>query len=413
MNAPASPNAHDDPPALELHATPRPRLASLLGACGTAVAILAALFLLGFIPLRRRHAELLAESERAKTSLPIVNVVQANRSTKTTEMTLPGTVRAFQQTEVNARTNGYVKRSLVDLGDEVKAGQLLAEIEVPELDQELGQARATLKQLEARVAVAQANVELTDSTLKRYEAVAPVGGITLQELAERRAGTAVARCNVEAAKADLAAGEANVRRLTELKSFADVAAPFTGTITARWVEVGTLVTAGAGRGQALYRIAQSNPARVFVNVPQALAPAVTIGSKARVLARELPDGELEGTVTRTSRAIDDASRTLLAEIDVPNAKGLLLAGAYTRVKFSVSHGNPVLLIPESALVVNANGTQVATVVGDKIQLKPVRVETDFGSTVGLASGLEPDDLVVTNPSEKTAHGTTVTVRRAK
>ncbi|MEZ0229792.1 MAG: efflux RND transporter periplasmic adaptor subunit, partial [Planctomycetota bacterium] len=200
-------STHDEAQDLELSTVRRPTAASVLGALAMGAAILAALFLLGFIPLRRRHAELLAEVERTKASLPIVNVALPGSTTRTTDLTLPGTVRAFQQTDVCARTNGYLKRWLVDIGDEVNAGQRLAEIEVPELDQELGQARASLQQLQARVAVARANVDLADSTLKRYEVVAPVGAITQQELAERRAATAVARANVDAALADQAVGE--------------------------------------------------------------------------------------------------------------------------------------------------------------------------------------------------------------
>ncbi|HZU96831.1 MAG TPA: efflux RND transporter periplasmic adaptor subunit, partial [Planctomycetota bacterium] len=344
----------------------KPRWAWIMLAFTGGVILLAGLFLAGFLPKSRRTSELGVDVERLKNELVQVEVAHPKRAPARSQLLLPGTVRAALETTINARVNGYLKRWLVDIGDDVANGQVLAEIEVPELDQELDQARAAQNQAIARKNLADANVDLADSTLKRYQAAAPAGGITQQELAEKAAALEVAKCNVAAAKADIAASEANVRRLEQLRSFAQVQAPFAGTITARTVDVGSLIGAGNGRNQALFNIVQANPARVFVSVPQAFAASVTSDAPASVLLTDRHEVRLEGRITRTSRSIDDATRTLLAEVDVPNEKHLLLSGMYVQVQLGVGQDPGTLLVPESAVLTTADGTQVIVVQDERV-----------------------------------------------
>jgi RND family efflux transporter MFP subunit len=383
----------------------------VLGAATIAAIGLAALFALGIVPLKRRQRDLVADAEPSATrDMVLVSVVNPRRSASTEDLTLPGTVRPFQETAIYARTSGYLRRWLVDIGDRVQSGQLLAEIDTPELDQQIDQAKASLSQVRARLALAQANVGLAQSTLKRYEAAAPGGGITPQELDEKRASCEVARATVAAAQADVEAGEANVRRLVQLKDFASVTAPFAGTVTGRWVDVGTLVTAGNAKGQELFHLVQTNPARVYVSVPQASAPSIRDGSEAQVLAREHLGHAFVGKVARTTKAIDDASKTLLALVEVPNEDGLLLPGMYTQVKFHLPLERATFLVPQSALVVTADGTQVATVgEGDRVHYRRIVVDCDYGTEVGLSDGVAETDRVVTNPGERLVEGLVVRV----
>ena len=385
----------------------KPRWAWIMLALTGGLILLAGLFLAGFLPKSRRTSELGVDVERLKNELIQVEVAHPKRAPERTQLLLPGTVRAALETTINARVNGYLKRWLVDIGDDVANGQVLAEIEVPELDQELDQARAAQNQAIARKNLADANVDLADSTLKRYQAAAPAGGITEQELAEKAAGLEVAKCNVAAAKADIAASEANVRRLEQLRSFAQVQAPFAGTITARTVDVGSLIGAGNGRNQALFNIVQANPARVFVSVPQAFAASVTSDAPASVLLTDRHEVRLEGRITRTSRSIDDATRTLLAEVDVPNEKHLLLSGMYVQVQLGVSQDPGTLLVPESSVLTTADGTQVIVVQDERVHFQKVKLEGDYGREVGITSGLKEEDVIVTNPGERLVEGVKV------
>lgn len=409
----AHPSAHDAEAhdAGETSIAFRPARTSTVIAIASGVAIvLGALFTLGVIPLRRKQHELLAQTEPSARPQVVVSVTHPRRSAPTTELTLPGTVRPFQDTAIYARTNGYLKKWHVDIGDRVGAGQLLAEIEVPELDQQIDQARASLNQVKARLALAQANVALAESTLKRYENAAPAGGITAQELDEKRASLEVSRATVAASRADVEAADANVRRLVQLKDFAAVAAPFSGTITARMVELGTLITAGNAKGQELFHLAQTNPARVFVSVPQVSAPSIREGTTAEVFVREHPNHRFLGEVARTTRSIDDMSRTLLADVEIPNEDALLLPGMYTQVKFQIEQPRTCFFVPQGALVVTADGTQVITVgEGEKLHYQDVTVDTDYGTEVALASGVTEKDRVVTNPGEKLVEGLVVRV----
>jgi RND family efflux transporter MFP subunit len=376
-----------------------------------AVIVLGAAFAVGFIPRKQRLEATAADAQAIEHEAVVVSVAKPRATGATADLSLPGTVRALQDTWINARASGYLKRWLVDIGDKVQAGQLLAEVEVPEVDQELLQMRAALLQLGARLELAKANVGLADSTLKRYATAAPAGGITPQELDEKRAGVEVQRATVSAAQADVAAGEANVRRLEQLHAFAQVTAPFAGTITARAVEVGTLIQAGNGQGQALFHIVQTNPVRVYVSVPQVDAPGITVGAAATLTIREYPQGKFEGKVARTAASIDDATRTLLVEVDVPNDDGALLTGMYTQVKFHMPQRRATYLIPQSALVVSGDGTQVIVIRDGKAHFQDVTIGTDFGSELAILSGVTDADEVATNPGEKLVEGVAVEISK--
>ncbi len=360
-------------------APPCPRFFLLVFLLLLAIGAGAGLFLYGWVPKARQEAVLVTEAQRIKTALPRVSVVHPRQSPAVRVLQLPGDVQALEETTVYPRTSGYLKRWLVDIGDEVKSGQLLAEIDIPEIKDELNQAIATLGQLNAKLLTAEANKNLAETTLRRYEALAATNAISKQELDERRAAAATAASTVTAAKADVVGGEAAVQRLTTLQSFSLVYAPFRGTITARSIDVGQLVTSGNGASQALFHIAKTNPVRVFVNVPQAYGFGVKAHMRAELQVRELPGRQFIGSVTRTAGSIDPSTRTLLTEIQVPNDDHALLIGSYVQVKMDVTREKPPLLVPAAALVIDAQGTRVATVdAGDRVHFHAVEVAGDFG-----------------------------------
>lgn len=390
-----------------IHAPPTPRTrfvwVTLFMMVG--IGVFAALFLTGYVPLAKREAALQVDSDKVAAQMPRVGVVKPHRAPATSDLILPGTVQAFQETSIYARATGTLTKWLVDIGDEVKQGQLLAEIDIPEIDQQMHQSEASLAQTKARLNSAQAQTALAESTLKRYEGVTRPGGISEQDLAEKKAAASAGRSAVKVAEADIMAAEANFKRLSELKSFSRIVAPFAGTVTARNTEAGTEVMAGSSKGEGLFKIAQTDPERVFVHVPQMYAPAVKPGQEALLLIREYPNRKFVGRVARTAKEIDPATRTLLTEIEVPNKDGALLTGMYTQVKLAVARENPPLLVPEPALLVSAAGTQIAVIRGDnKIHFQDVELDVDYGNEIGVASGLTADDWVVANPGQRITEG---------
>lgn len=371
--------------------------------------VLAALFMTGYLPRLEREKMLQAHAEEAAKSLPRVRVMHPVQSPANTVALLPGDVQAMGETTIYPRTSGYLREWLVDIGDEVKEGQLLAIIDTPEVDQQLREAEATLGQYRAKLLTAEATRDLAVTNLQRYVSL-PKGVVTKQELDERQAMVDTAESTVKAAEADVAAGAAKVQQITELQAFSRVYAPFAGTITARTVDIGQLLTTGNGAAQSLFRLAKTDPVRVFVNVPQIYAPGVAIGQTAELVIRELPNRKFVGEIKRTARAIDPTTRTLLTEIHVPNPDHALLTGSYVNVKLDVTRTNPPLLIPATALVFNSDGTKVA-VVGeeDKIILKSVTVDGDYGRDIGISSGLSATDIAVINPGDRLDNGMKVAV----
>lgn len=319
-------------------------------------------------------------------------------------MSLPGTVQALHESIVYARSAGYVRRWYVDIGQRVREGQVLADIESPELDQEVQQARATLKQ-------ANAGLELAKNDLDRWRSLERDSAVSQQELDQKIAA-------YDAGQATVNAQRANLDRLTSLQAYERITAPFAGTVTQRNLDVGTLVAPGAGgtsggtpagsNGQGLFRIAQTDTMRVYINVPQSLAPAMRPGLAAKITLQERRDHPFVGTIVRTANAIDPATRTLLVEVQVPNPDRTLLSGSYGQV--SIDPGNTLLpvTVPANALDVDANGTRVATLdANNVVHYHTVEIGRDYGASVEILSGIEDGATIVLNPSDDIRDGRTV------
>jgi RND family efflux transporter MFP subunit len=378
---------------------------------GAIVALLAGVFVAGIVPRLARKEQLRAEAKQAGEERPLVRIVKPHRAGDRGELALPGSVEAVQDVPINARASGYLRKRLVDIGDAVQANQLLAEIDTPELDHEIAQAEASLNQLHAALDQTKATEVLARATTARYDKLAASSLASVQEAEEKRAGALVAVANIAAAEAAIKSGEANLARLRDLKSFARVTAPFAGTITERNTEIGALIN--AGQGQPLYRLARTNPVRVRVRVPQADAPSVIVGREARLEVRGMPGRPFKGKVERTARSVEVATRTMLAEVDIANPDGALMPGMYGQVFLPASKDNGSLLVPSVALLVSAQGTQVLTIDGgDRVHVHKVHVEADYGTEIAISEGLEADERVITNPSERLVEGVQVMVTKS-
>ncbi|TAM56663.1 MAG: efflux RND transporter periplasmic adaptor subunit [Acidobacteria bacterium] len=360
----------------------------------TAVVILV-LLVIGFVPRWRERAALTREA--SELALPTVAVVSPAPAKAPPGLLLPAEVQPWIDTPVYARATGYVRRWLVDLGAHVKAGQLLAEIETPELDQELERTRHELAEAEASLGIAKI-------TAARYTDLLKTASVNEQETAEKQADYALKAAVAEAARA-------NLRRLEELRGFARVTAPFDGIVTARDVDVGDLITAGSAK--QLFRLAQTDRLRVYARVPQTGAVAVAAGQQAELLLPERPNRVFPATVARTAGAISPDSRTLLVELEVDNGRGEILAGSFAQVRLMKAKGVPPLTLPGNALLFRAEGPQVG-IVGpdDMVELRSVKLGRDFGTTVEILSGVGPNDRVVLNPSDGLNSGTRVRVAAA-
>ncbi|GAC1664553.1 MAG: efflux RND transporter periplasmic adaptor subunit [Steroidobacteraceae bacterium] len=310
-------------------------------------------------------------------------------------LTLPGTLLGVIESTVYARSNGYVLRWVKDIGSPVKKGELLAEIAAPEIDQELFQA------ISAR-AQAAAGASLAKSTADRWQALRQKDAVTQQDLEERQSA-------YNQAAANLAAADANVGRLQKLRGFNRVVAPFDGFITRRNVDVGDLVNAGnGGTGQALFAVAQVDPLRLYVYVPQMYAHQIKVGGPVTVNLAERVGQQFRGTIARTARAIDTATRTMQVEIAVPNPTGALIAGSYVEVELPIVSDSPALVVPTNVLLFRPEGTRVALVdATGRVHLASVKLGTDFGSSVEVLSGLDPNDRIVQNPADSLADGDVV------
>lgn len=308
-------------------------------------------------------------------------------------LSLPGTLQGFVQAPIAARASGYVRRWTRDIGSRVERGELLAEIETPELDQQLSQGSAARAQ-------AASSLGLATSTRERWEALRQKDAVSQQELDERRS-------NESQANANLAAADANVDRLRQLAGFKRVTAPFSGVIIRRNIDVGDLIDAGGAR--PLFVLAQTDMLRIYVNVPQAYAHLVKPGQAVAVTQAELRGRSFQGEVARTSGAIDTATRTMQVEVTLPNKEGLLMPGAFVQVSLPLAAGDS-LTIPTNALMIRGEGMRVATVdANGVVKLKPVRIGRNFGESVELLDGAAPKDQLVLNPSDSLADGDKVTV----
>ena len=375
-----------------------------------ATLVVATLVFAGYWPRHAAQKKLLLEASQAQRSLPKVKVVAAVAENGERSLTLPGSLQAMRQALVNPRATGYVARWRVDIGDQVHAGDVLADLDTPELDQQLDQARAALKQKEAALDQAIANRDYTRVTGTREDALLAQGLVTTQDDDQARAQLQIGEANVHAAQADVAAAQANLRELAQLVSFGHVVAPFDGRITQRNIDVGSLVTAGVGTtsasgGQPMFRIEATDPIRVFVQVPQTFALSVKQDESASVAIRQLPGRSFEGRVARTAGSLDPASRTLNTEIDVPNPKGELLGGMFAEVTINVAASHAVVRVPSSAVITDARGVHVATVdAGGCVRLVPVQRGRDNGRELELVDGLRGGERILVNPGGDVSDG---------
>jgi len=388
-----------------------------------AVVMLSALLALGYWPRAMRARQLAAADQANQRSLPAVTVAPVKEAPAEVEVSLPGNVQAETETPVFARADGYIKRRVADIGDRVKAGQLLAEIDSPELDQQIREAQAAVKrsqsafrQAEAALGQARANLGLAEVTARRWQTLVNKGVLSKQDGDEKRAileartaDAAAAEANVQTARETISANEAALQRLVELQAFRQVRAPFAGVITARNVDVGALVSAGSSTSiREMFRLAQTQTLRVFVNVPQSETPAVRPGLACTLEVEEHHGRRFPGKVTRTANALDPASRTLLTEVQTPNPDGTLLPGMYATVHFRVHRQNPPLLIPSAAFR-NTAGGPVAAVLGEGavIRFVPVKLGRDYGAQIEVTEGLHPGQRVVTNLTDHVRDGAKV------
>ncbi len=368
-------------------------------------------FFAGFLPHQKLQTELVAQAKTDQETAPVVNVTSVERSSGKSELVLPGNIQAITEAPVLSRASGYVKNRLADIGDRVKAGQLLAEIDASELDNQVRQAKASVDQTNASLEQASANLiqgrtneKLYKTTADRYGNLVQKGAVSRQEydtyIAQYTAQQATVQAMekaVNVAKSNVAVAEANLARLTDMQGYLKVRAPFAGVITVRNVDTGALVTEGS---TLLFRIAQTDRLRIYINVPQSDATAVRVGQPAKITISDLPSKEFTGTVTRTANALDPSSRTLLAEVQVPNGAAMLMPGMYAQVNFSTPRSEPPLLVRGDALVIRANGPQVAVVMPDQtVHFQTIGLGRDYGDRIEVLSGLKPGQQLVINPGD--------------
>ena len=359
---------------------------------GVALVIVAGLAL-GVIPRLRAQSKLVAATQ--EVTLRTVTVTNATRLASSVQLALPGDVRAFEETKIYARADGYLLKWNSDIGAKVEAGQVLAEIDTPELDQELNQSRAALAQ-------AQANLVLARSSAERWQRLLKDRAVSQQEVDEKTSALA-------AREADVKAAEAAVARLEKLSSFKEVRAPFAGTITRRHVDTGALIRAG-GNASALFDLAQTDTLRVQVNVPQAYLRDIAIGSTVAIAVAEYPGRAFPGKVLRTSGAFDATTRTMLTEIEVPNRNGELFPGIHVDVQLTLAQANPPIVVPARAVIIRGEGLQVAEVDdANAIRLQKVQAGRDLGRTVEIVSGLSDGARIVTNPTDTLVEGMLVRI----
>ena len=339
--------------------------------------------------------------ETEQLAIPSVTVIRPKKEPPQQEIILPSTLQAYVEAPIHARTSGYLAHWYKDIGSKVTKGQLLADIETPEIDQELQQARAARDQ-------AAAQVDLAKTSAERWETLRKMDAVAQQETDERSS-------SYTQGQAALASATANVRRLEQLESFKHIYAPFSGVIIRRNTDIGQLINAGnSGDSQELFAVAQVNPIRVYIDVPELYAPSVKVGLPATIELPSLPGEKFTGKVARTADALNPATRTLRTEIDVPNPDGRLLPGSYGQVHFALQIKASLLSVPVNALLFRAEGTRAAVVGSDgKVKLKPVTIGRDYGTEVEILSGINPDDSLILNPSDSLEEGQQVNVATGK
>jgi RND family efflux transporter MFP subunit len=377
---------HTNPPAAP-PADPRTRRYILILA---GAALLVAIW--GIVS--RLHARNALERQAADAAVATVTTAKPHQGPGSDTLVLPGTVQAFYEAPIYARTNGYLKVWYTDIGTPVKKGQLLAEIETPEVDQELRQAQADL-------GTAQANYELARTTNERWQGLLSTESVSQQD-ADQRAGDAAAKAAARQSAA------ANVARLQELESFKRVLAPFAGTVTQRNTDFGALINAGQSTGNALFRVADTHRLRIYVSVPQPYASAIHQGLKAALVFADRPGKRYEAEVANTAHALDANSRTLQVELQIDNASGELLPGSYAQVSFALTGADDTLRIPVNTVLFRTDGLKVAVLDAQHhVRLQKITEGRDFGTEIEVLSGVTIDDVLVANPPDSLSDGATV------
>jgi RND family efflux transporter MFP subunit len=378
------------------------------------------LLVVGAVPRIRASRALAAAAEGVGTAVPDVYVVQPQPA-GATDLSLAATTQAFQDATIYARTSGYLSRRLVDIGDRVQSGQLLAEIASPEIDQQLRQGEADLRQSGKTLELQKATLDLARVTMARYQAADAESAVAKEAVDQSVAAVKTAQAAVAAAEANVESNTANVQRLQELTSFEHVVAPFAGTVIQRNVDVGALITAGSptnntaaaptsisGSANGLFEVAEIDALRVFVSVPQVFAPNVKAGVPVQVSVRGRLMQPVTGTVTRTANALDPGTRTLLAEVDIPNTSHQLLPGMFVYVGFTIGPSGTRWRVPATAVVFDADGTRVVTVGGEHaLHFQPVVLGRDFGDSIEVQAGLHDGDTIVKQPTVSLQEGQVV------
>lgn len=381
-------------------------------------------FFAGYIPMRSNKEVIAAEAREVRETLPRMNVIRVGRSTRQSGIILPGNIEPVTEAPVLARADGYIERRLVDIGDRVKAGQTLAEIDAPELTDQVAQARAAEQQAEAALEQATANVKQGQTDMELARIMAQRSGVLVgkgavarqdddQTQAQYQAKLAALQSlekAVDVQKANIAAAKSNLARLQTLDEYRRVVAPFDGVITLRNVDVGALVTAGS---TMLFRMAQMDTLRTYITVPQSYSGSIHPGEPAVLTVTNLPGRQFAGTVTRTANALDPTSRTLLVEVRVPNADHTLLPGMYAQVELTGARADPPLLVPSDAMIMRDNGSQVAVVgPGDVLHLQKIEVGRDYGDKLEVVGGLHEGDRIVSNPGDVAHDGLKIAAAEA-
>ncbi len=352
-------------------------------------------FVFGLMPRVKERKQV--EADTKELSQPNVAVVSPAPAKAGPPLVLSGELRPASEASINARVNGYVRKWLVDLGAKVEAGQLLAELDTPDTDRELSQAKAQLVQAEAAR-------DLAAATAKRWKEMLGAKTVSAQEADEKTSDLELKKAAVEAARA-------NVQRIEQVAGFGRITAPFAGTITRRGVDVGELINAGTG--QELFHLAHTDHLRVFVRVPQNYARSVEVGQIGELTIPEMPGRKFDAKVVRTAGALDPATRTLLTEMEVDNSKGEILTGSYAQVRLPEAKMQPQLTLPANTLMFRNEGPQVAVVANDRVTFKTVSLGRDYGSSVEVKSGVEAGDQVVVNPNDALSEGAMVRTVPAK
>jgi len=399
-------NQYDDGGLAAAEITPPPKLPPATprkALLFVAVVVLGLLVAGGAAMLTRIHDGHVLADETQQNAIPTVSVVHPIAEKPDEELVLPGTLQAYVESPIYARTNGYLLRWYKDIGSRVKQGDLLADIDTPEVDQELRQAKAAREQVLAAMDLAKINAN-------RYEALRKTDSVSQEEADTQSSG-------YQQAVANLAAADANVKRLQELEGFKHVYAPFDGVITRRTVDPGALINAGNGGGsgpQPMFSIAKADPLRVYVYVPQAYTPAIHVGVAATITLQEFPGEKFHAEVARTAEAIDVTARTLLTEVDVSNKDGKLLPGSFGLVHFTPNINAEKVTIPVNAMLFRKEGPQVAVVGSDgKVQLRRISIGKDYGTTLEIVGGIDVNDRVIVNPADSIEDGQQVNVAPQK